>query len=214
MAKRVRASVAVGLVCGAVGALIGVQLSDLAYRATAVVTVGVSGSCPIPIPARRPKLVTNQPDACAEATERVGDEVVLRRQRANVVTFVATGPSSEHAIRLVNKHAEEYARSAGNGLARFDDAIASINSRLAESRAKGEQRSAAFRELAQQRLQLMVVRKQLAEPKPVVQRAVEAATVREHELRNGSMGALAGVVLGLVMTFALALPPRTNGGPR
>lgn len=124
------------------------------------------------------------------------------RTDADLIDLTVKHPDSEVAMSLVTTYAEEFSKFRFELDTRtIDSALAGVQDRLAALEADGRQDGPAYLQLEEREQQLEELKALQGEAVYPVGEASSAAKIRPRPVRDGLIGLLLGIVLGLGLAF-------------
>lgn len=124
------------------------------------------------------------------------------RSDADLIDLTVKHPDREVAMALVTTYAEEFSKFRFELDTRtIDNALAGVQDRLAALEADGRQDGPAYLQLEEREQQLEELKALQGEAVYPVGEASSAAKVRPRPVRDGLIGLLLGIVLGLGLAF-------------
>jgi capsular exopolysaccharide synthesis family protein len=122
---------------------------------------------------------------------------------SDILTFTATDRNPDLSIRLANEYARQFTLYRRRlDTAPFVQALADVNARLRQLRTSGATNSQLYTTLSDKAQQLQTLETLKTRTATVLNPAERAVQVQPRPLRNGLLGLIAGLVLGLGFAYA------------
>ena len=143
----------------------------------------------------------------ARLSDRSPDELLARSSvssasNADILTFSVTDPDRLLAQRLAQAYATAYTRYRRQlDTATIAEALKKLDLRLAQLKAAGQQRSAAYNNLLDKEQQLSTLQVLQSSNAQLVRPAEPAAQTQPKTLRNGALAAIGGLILGIALAI-------------
>jgi uncharacterized protein involved in exopolysaccharide biosynthesis len=198
------------------------------YQATSEVIASRAGVVPVlPFlvqPPRHPRvlmrtqaLLARSPELAARVVAAAGvpgmspgkllaASVVIPAADSDLLRFSISDAHSRDAILLANTYASEFAvyKAERDGAA-VKSALRSLNVKIESLQANGATTTAVYSTLIQQRAQLKTLGRLLLAQVSVFSPAAHASAFRTHTVRNGLLGGVLGVLLGIGLVAVAAV---------